>query len=162
MTIDPDSLNPSATVFWQHLGTAFLCGAAIGLERQLRGKVSGVRTSTLICVGTSLFVALGAVMAPERGDPTRVVGQVVTGIGFLGAGVILSRDGKILGVTTAAVIWVLAALGALIGAGYLQAAFVGTLVTILILVGVEGLENLWERRRGSRVSRELEGIDMTE
>jgi putative Mg2+ transporter-C (MgtC) family protein len=160
MTITPDALSPLTRTFWLHLGTSLLCGASIGLERQLRGKVAGVRTSSLICVGTALFVAMGATLAPERTDPTRVLGQVVTGIGFLGAGVILAREGRILGVTTAAVIWILAAIGCLVGLGLLSAALVTTLTTLGVLLGVEGIENLVERRRGHRVSRELEGINV--
>lgn len=160
MIMTPDALSPVTRSFWLHLGTALLCGGAIGLERQIRGKVAGVRTSSLICVGTSLFVAMGSTLAPDRTDPTRVLGQVVTGIGFLGAGVILAREGRIMGVTTAAVIWILAAIGCLIGLGLLSAALVTTLVTLGILLGVEAIENFLERRRGHRVSRELEGINV--
>ena len=157
LTLPPDSLSPQTTLFWLHLGTALLCGGIIGLERQLRGKAAGVRTSILICLGTALFVALGASAAPERSDPTRVLGQVVTGIGFLGAGVILTREGRLLGVTTAAVIWVLAAIGCLIGMGDFAAAIVITLVTLAVLLGVEALETFVARRRGHRDSREVEG-----
>lgn len=142
-----DALSPESPVFWQHVGTAVLTGGAIGCERQLRGKVAGIRTSILICLGTEVFVSLGASFPSERADPTRVLGQVVTGIGFIGAGVILAREGRILGVTTAAVIWMLAALGALIGLGYLQASLVLTLVALLVLVGVERIDRLRERRR---------------
>ncbi len=157
-----ESLGPAHQEFWLRVGTAVLCGAVIGFERQLRGKVAGVRTSCLICLGTAIFVDLGATLAPDRADPTRVLGQVVTGIGFLGAGVILAREGRILGVTTAAVIWVLAAIGGLIGLGLLSTALAITAVTMLVLLGVEGVESLWERRRGKRVVRELEGIDVDE
>jgi putative Mg2+ transporter-C (MgtC) family protein len=160
MPLTPDALLPSSQEFWLHLGTALLCGGAIGLERQSRGKVAGVRTSILICVGTSLFVALGATMSSDRVDPSRVVGQVVTGVGFLGAGVILAREGRILGVTTAAVIWILAAIGCLVGLGLLFTAIVITLTVLAVLVGVEEVENLLERRKGHRVSRELEGINI--
>jgi len=160
MPLTPDALLPSSQEFWLHLGTALLCGGAIGLERQSRGKVAGVRTSILICVGTSLFVALGATMSSDRVDPSRVVGQVVTGVGFLGAGVILAREGRILGVTTAAVIWILAAIGCLVGLGLLFTAIVVTLTVVAVLVGVEGVENVLERRKGHRVSRELEGINI--
>jgi len=160
MLPSPDALSPESSEFWLHLGTALLCGGAVGMERQLRGQGAGVRTSILICMGTAVFVTLGATISPERADPTRVLGQVVTGIGFLGAGVILTREGRILGVTTAAVIWILAAIGCLIGLDRLAAAIVITLVTLAILLGVEGIENLLERRRGHRVSRELEGIEV--
>jgi putative Mg2+ transporter-C (MgtC) family protein len=157
MFITPESLSADSREFWLHLGTAVLCGGAIGLERQVRGKAAGARTSILICLGTSLFVAMGATAVPERTDPTRVLGQVVTGIGFLGAGVILTREGRILGVTTAAVIWVLAAIGCLIGFGYLQTALVISLVTLAILLGVESMESLLERRRKHGQVREVEG-----
>ena len=154
-----DALDPSTQMFWRHVGVAFLCGAAIGLERQLRGKVAGMRTSILITLGTAFFVTLGAAMVPDNIDPTRVLGQVVTGIGFLGAGVILARGDRIIGVTTAAVIWVLAAIGALIGAGHLRAAMVATLMTLLVLVGVEGLERLLLSKKNSRGSGVFSAID---
>jgi putative Mg2+ transporter-C (MgtC) family protein len=157
MLLIPESLSPDSRDFWLHLGTAVLCGGAIGIERQIRGKASGARTSILICLGTSLFVALGATASPERADPTRVLGQVVTGIGFLGAGVILTREGRVLGVTTASVIWVLAAIGCLIGFGYLRTAVVISLVTLGILLGVEALETVLERRRSHGQVRESEG-----
>lgn len=154
-----DALDPSTELFWRHVGTAFLCGAAIGLERQVRGKVAGMRTSILITLGTSYFVSLGAAMVPNDVDPTRVLGQVVTGIGFLGAGVILARGDRIVGVTTAAVIWVLASIGSLIGAGHLQAAMVATLLTLLVLVGVEGVERLLLKKSIARGSGVYGAID---
>lgn len=155
----PLPLDASTEFFWRQVGTAFACGGAVGLERQLRGKVAGMRTSILITLGTFFFTGLGASIMPPGVDPTRVLGQVVTGIGFLGAGVILARGDRIIGVTTAAVIWVLASLGALIGFGLLEVALVGTLLTLLVLVGVEGVENLLIRRDGSRGSGVYGAID---
>jgi putative Mg2+ transporter-C (MgtC) family protein len=157
-----DPLNPQSTEFWLRLGTAILCGGIIGLERQLRGKAAGIRTSILICLGTQLFVGLGSSFAGERVDPTRVLGQVVTGIGFLGGGVILAREGAVIGVTSAAVIWVLASLGSLIGLGHLLAAIVLTLVTVGLLTGVELLEKVFRRLREGATERELERIDLQE
>ena len=122
--------------------------AMASTENGSQRNLAGIRTSILICLGTSIFVSLGALLSPERADPTRVLGQVVTGIGFLGAGVILARGERIQGVTTAAVIWVLAALGALIGLGYLWAALVLTFVTLVVLVGVEKFEHLSARGEG--------------
>jgi len=134
---------------WSRVGMALLCGGLIGLERQLRGKPAGMRTSSLICLGTSMFVYLGTGVVAEGGDPTRVLGQVVTGIGFLGAGVIMTRDGLLTGVTSAAVVWVLAASGAAIGAGRFAAALAMTIVTVAVLVGVEALEHAFASlRRG--------------
>lgn len=147
-----DFLDPGNKAFWIRILVAVLAGGVIGLERQIRGKVAGVRTSILICLGTSIFVELGASVPSPPTDPTRVLGQVVTGIGFLGAGVILARGDRILGVTTASVIWILAAIGSMIGLGHLQAALVLTLVCILVLVGVERIESLGKDKRIPRGS----------
>lgn len=162
MTQAFDPLDPDVPVFWLRLGTAVLCGGIIGLERQLRGKAAGIRTSILICLGTQIFVALGASFAGDRVDPTRVLGQVVTGIGFLGGGVILAREGAVIGVTSAAVIWVLAALGSLIGLGHLVAAIILSVVTVGLLLGVELLESIFRRLREGATDRELEHIDLQE
>jgi putative Mg2+ transporter-C (MgtC) family protein len=159
MPLAPPALSPDSDVFWRHVVTAVLCGGAIGVERKLRGKVAGIRTSILICLGTSIFVALGASFSPGESDPARVLGQVVTGIGFLGAGVILAREGRIQGVTTAAVIWVLAALGSLVGLGHLAAAIVLTLVTIAVLLGVEKFEEFSGRQGTTRRPEETESHD---
>lgn len=155
----PIPLDASSDLFWRQVGTAFACGGSIGLERQLRGKVAGMRTSILITLGTYFFVGLSTSFMPAGVDPTRVLGQVVTGIGFLGAGVILARGDRIIGVTTAAVIWVLASLGALIGCGMLEVALVGALLTLLVLVGVEGVEKFLLRRAGKRGSGMYGAID---
>ena len=125
--------EPSAPLFWQTAGYAIVCGAIGGLDRQLRGKAAGVRTSILICFSTALFVRLGASVTEGLVDPTRVLGQVVTGVGFLGAGVMLAKGKTILGVTTAAVIWMLAAIGATIGLGYFNAALTVAILTVGIL-----------------------------
>ena len=155
-----DALNPESHAFWQHLGTAILCGGLIGIERQLRGKAAGIRTSILICLGTALFVTLGASLPSNQSDPMRVLAQVVSGIGFLGGGVILAREGLITGVTSAAVIWVLAALGAMIGFGHLRATLVLTVVTLGILLGVEVLEGAFRRLRQGATDRELASIEI--
>ncbi|HEY9016400.1 MAG TPA: MgtC/SapB family protein [Gemmatimonadales bacterium] len=160
MTGGFDPLDPWNAEFWLRLGTSVLCGGIIGLERQLRGKAAGIRTSILICLGTQLFVTLGSSFAGERVDPTRVLAQVVTGIGFLGGGVILAREGLIIGVTSAAVIWVLAALGSLIGLGHLLASVVLTLITVGLLIGVEFLESIFRRLRDGATERELDRIDL--
>ena len=89
-----------------------------------------------------------------------MLAQVVSGIGFLGGGVILARKGLIVGVTSAAVIWVLAALGAMIGLGHLAATLVLTLVTLAILIGVELLEGAFRRLRQGATDRELDSIEL--
>ncbi len=130
------------------VAVATACGGIVGLERQLRGKAIGIRTSILICLGTQVFVRLGVGLAGDGGDPTRVLGQVVTGIGFLGAGVILARGGTVTGVTSAAVIWVLAAIGSSIGVGRLSEALALLVLTVVILTGVRYLERAFKRLGG--------------
>jgi len=143
-----NSFDPLAREFWSTVVVAVLCGGIVGLERQLRGKPAGVRTSILICLGTSVFIGLGTSVSGAGSDPSRVLGQLVTGVGFLGAGVMLSNQGVVTGVTTAAVIWVLAAIGAAIGLGHLGSAIALSVLTVTILVGVELLETsvLWLTR----------------
>ncbi|PJA07006.1 MAG: hypothetical protein COX70_08345 [Flavobacteriales bacterium CG_4_10_14_0_2_um_filter_32_8] len=120
---------------------AVLCGLIIGFERQWSGKPAGIRTSILICLSAYAFVALGQYVMPGEGS-ARVVGQIVTGVGFLGAGVIIAKEGLVLGVTSAAVIWVLAAIGSLIGLNCYSSALILTLITIFVLVGITLLEKL--------------------
>ena len=134
-----DYFDPFARPFWITVGMAALCGGIIGLERQLRGKPAGIRTSILICLSTTIFIHLGA-LAGLGGDPSRVLGQIITGIGFLGAGVIISREGTVTGVTTAAVVWALAAIGATIGFGFHKGAFALSLITVLVLWVMDYLE----------------------
>jgi putative Mg2+ transporter-C (MgtC) family protein len=141
-------MNQLTAHFWMSIGIAVLCGGIIGLERQIRGKPAGIRTNILICLGTAIFVQLSTIFAGPNVDPTRVLGQVVTGIGFLGAGVILSRGGHIKGVTSAAVIWMLAGIGAMIGLGRFVPAIVLSLITVCILSGIEVLEERVPQLRG--------------
>lgn len=147
---------------WSRVGAALLCGGIVGFERQLRGRPAGVRTSSLICLGTAMFVYLGMSLREEGGDATRVLGQVVTGVGFLGGGVIMTRDGLVTGVTSAAVVWVLAAVGAAIGAGKFGIGFAVSVVTVTVLVGVEKLEHAFAQlRRGVHAQKPELELDST-
>lgn len=101
----------------------------------------GLRTSILISLGATIFARLGFSFNEASADPIRVLGQVVTGIGFLGAGVILVRGEIIRCVTTASVIWILAAIGATIGLGYIVQSLVLSILTVLILIGIGILED---------------------
>ena len=136
--------------FRLQLATSILCGAFVGIERQLRGKAIGIRTSILICLGTQVFIRLSTKLAVEGDivDPTRVLGQVVTGVGFLGAGVILAKGGSVTGVTSAAVVWMLAAIGSTIGAGRPLEAVLLASVVVGILIVVRALESAFKRLRG--------------
>lgn len=125
---------------WDSILTAIFCGAIIGLERQLRGKPVGIRTSSLIVLGTYLFLSTAFMLKGDIVDPSRVVGQVITGIGFLGAGVMLAKDGAVVGVTSAATIWVLAAVGVMISTNNNVNAIRISVLVVIILYGVDLLE----------------------
>jgi putative Mg2+ transporter-C (MgtC) family protein len=148
MAIDWNQVFSVAPFEWDSIATAILCGTIIGLERQLRGKPVGIRTSSLITLGTYLFIAASLFAAahfagPEKvvTDPSRIIGQVITGIGFLGAGVMLARDGIVMGVTSAATIWTLASIGVVIAIGFNLVAIKLSLVVIVVLVGVDLFED---------------------
>jgi putative Mg2+ transporter-C (MgtC) family protein len=117
------------------LATAIVLGAAVGLERELRGKAAGLRTNVLICVGSTLFTWLSIEIAGPYGDPGRIAAQIVTGVGFIGAGTILHARGHISGLTSAATIWLVAAIGVAVGAGaVLEAA--GATFFVLVVLGL--------------------------
>jgi putative Mg2+ transporter-C (MgtC) family protein len=142
-------MDPMTSQFWIAIGVAVLCGGIVGFERQMRGKPAGVRTNILICLGTTIFVKLSTLFGGQNTDMTRVLGQVATGIGFLGAGVIIARGGRVKGVTSAAVIWTLAGIGAMVGFGLFAPAIVLAVITVGILTGLEFLEtNIHWLRRG--------------
>ncbi len=125
---------------WHSIGAAVLCGSLIGLERQIRGKPVGIRTSTLITLGTYLFLSTAGFLDGSMVDPSRVVGQVITGVGFLGAGVMLNQNGTVIGVTSAATIWVLAAIGVMISFGYLAQAIKLSVLVVVILYGFDAMD----------------------
>ena len=115
----------------------------------LKGKPEGIRTSILIISGTYFFLAMAMSLSVNSLDHARVLGQIITGIGFLGAGVMMTLDGKIHGVTSAAIIWVLAALGMMIALGYIQQSIIITLLALFVLLGIDKLENTFKSlRRG--------------
>jgi len=126
---------------WSSIAASVLCGSVIGLERQLRGKPVGIRTSSLIVLGTYLFIVAASTLDSAATDKSRIIGQVVTGIGFLGAGVMMAKDGIVVGVTSAATIWSLAAVGVCIAVVDNLVAIKISVVVIAILYGVDVLED---------------------
>ena len=124
-------------------------GAAIGLEREFRHKAAGLRTNILIALGSALFTTIGLEMAPAGADPTRIAAQVVTGMGFLGAGAIMRSGRNVHGLTTAATIWVNAAIGMACGAGQFGMAAVATLATLVVLAVLPPVEAFFERREAA-------------
>ena len=121
-------------------------GAAIGLERELRQKSAGLRTNILIATGSALFTLLSAGLANAGADVTRISAQIVTGIGFLGAGAILRTRDRVHGLTTAATVWVNAAVGMAAGGGEYHAALITTAVTVAVLIVLSPIEAALDRR----------------
>lgn len=137
------------------LAVAMLLGAAVGLEREYRGHPAGLRTMALVSVGSCLFTAAGAfLLAGHVTDPTRIAAQVVTGVGFLGAGAIFRAEDRVKGLTTAATVWVVAAIGLAAGFGLFIIATAGTAVALIGLIGIGAFENrfLHIRTRTRRAS----------
>lgn len=140
-----DDLRALIDVFRLDLGAkllvAIIAGGAVGIERELRGKPAGLRTNVLICLGSALLMDLSVRIAGDyNGDPARIAAQVVTGIGFLGAGTILHTRGTITGLTSAATIWVVAAIGLTAGAGYEFEALAATITVMFVLRGLGWFE----------------------
>lgn len=125
---------------------AVLLGGAIGLERELQGKPAGLRTNILICLGAALFTLLSYHLAGGVPDVSRIASQIVTGVGFLGAGSILHARGSIVGLTSAATIWLVAAIGVAVGSHAYVEAVGATLLTLLILAGLVPIERAVETR----------------
>jgi putative Mg2+ transporter-C (MgtC) family protein len=151
---------------------ATVLGGAVGLEREISGKPAGLRTNILICIGAALFTQLSIDIAqigftPDGrpyGDTTRIAAQIVSGIGFLGAGAILHSEGAVVGLTSAATVWVVAAIGAAVGAGAYVDAVGGTALIVIVLVGLRPVEKrlLMKRRRVRATLRVKPGIAFAE
>lgn len=118
--------------FTLRLLAAVAAGILIGFEREFHHKPAGLRTNILVATGSALFVLLSIKLTQDHGDVTRIVGQVVTGIGFLGGGIIFKEGINVRGLTTAATTWCSAAVGSIAGAGY----FIEALIGVIIIVSV--------------------------
>lgn len=129
--------------------------AVLGLEREYHQKPAGLRTNILIGIGSALFTILSLVFGQNMGSTDRIAAQILTGIGFLGAGAVL-RSTHVHGLTTAATIWVNAAVGMAVGVGMTSVALGTTAITLLVLVGLTPLEGFfqrWAHRRGVKTDR---------
>lgn len=124
---------------------SLVLGAAVGVERQTRRRDAGMRTFTLICLGSTLAMLI-SIWIPQtfpdflNGDPGRIAAQVLSGIGFLGAGAIIQSKGSVHGLTTAACIWAVAVIGLAVGAGMYIGAALATAILIIVLISLEKLE----------------------
>lgn len=137
------------SLFLQLLLAAFL-GAMIGLEREYQGKAAGLRTYTLVALGACLFTIVSAygfsgVRGSQSFDPSRIASQVVVGVGFLGAGLIFLKGEAVYGLTTAAGLWISAALGVAVGAGLYSAAVFSAAIALVVLITLRALEKRFIR-----------------
>lgn len=128
-------------------------GGAIGVEREIRKRPAGLRTNILIAVGSALFTALSIEIARSGGTPDRIAAQIVTGVGFLGAGAIMRSGRSIHGMTTAATIWVNAAVGMAAGAGEFLMATMTTVITLIVLAALPPIEAYFEQRTGTGIKK---------
>jgi len=136
--------------FILRLLTAIGAGMIIGFERQWHHKSAGLRTNTLVATGAALYVLLSINIAERNSDIARIIGQVVTGIGFLGAGIILKEGINIRGLTTAATVWCSAAVGSIAAAGYYIETFIGVLAIISINSILIPLDKWLSKRRNKQ------------
>lgn len=135
------SFSELMTFFLPKVFFAVICGGLIGLEREFKNKPAGIKTNILICMGAAIYTGVSVLISSantgsggQYGDPARIAAQIVSGIGFLGGGTIIQSRGTILGLTTAATIWVVAALGVCIGIGHWDIALGCSIMVVLILV----------------------------
>jgi putative Mg2+ transporter-C (MgtC) family protein len=138
--------------FLGRLVLAALLGGAVGLEREIHGRPAGIRTYLILSMGTALLMVLSEYLLVYYqgryptlglpGDPGRIAGQAITGIGFLGGGVIIRYKDSIRGLTTAACVWLVCSVGLAVGAGFYVVGVAATLLTLLALIGLKA----WERR----------------
>ncbi len=145
-------MNPSLTVETEinlalRLTVGLVLGAIIGFERELHRQPAGFRTHSLVSLGAALFTVVSAFgFAGSTVDPTRIAAQIVSGIGFIGAGTILQYRGNIRGLTTAASLWSVAAIGTAAGAGLFVVAITGTVLILVILSLLDQVEEIARKR----------------
>ena len=128
-------------IYLWRFAAAIFCGGIIGLERQLLGKAIGLRVCILVVLTTSFFVTMAVEIAEQSGDVARVIAATVSGVGFLGAGVIFRDRGHASGITTASLIWALAAIGCAIGLGHPAVALAATMAVIAVWLLVDAAEH---------------------
>lgn len=153
-------MNMPALELLVRVGLATALGLAIGIERQWRSRMAGLQTMALVSMGSALYVILGAYGFDRDVDPTRVVAQIVTGVGFLGAGVIMKQGSSVVGLNTAATLWATAAVGALAGAWAWREAVAGAVIIIAANGFLYPLAARMDRLH-SEVGREVQATDYT-
>jgi putative Mg2+ transporter-C (MgtC) family protein len=145
--------------FVLRLLAALVAGVIIGFERQWHHKSAGLRTNTLVAIGSALFVLLSFETTEKNGDPTRIIGQVVTGVGFLGGGIIFREGTNIHGLTSAATVWCSAAIGCLAAGGYFMEAFIGTGLILFINAILRPVDKWLTKRAGKNLDKNNDEIE---
>ena len=130
---------------------AAVLGAIIGVEREIKNRAAGFRTHIIVSVGAGLIMligidAIGDISSDRARDAARIAGQVVSGIGFLGAGTILQKKNGVSGLTTAATLWLSAAIGLAVGIGYYDGAIIATVICIVTLISLKGISDLINKK----------------
>jgi putative Mg2+ transporter-C (MgtC) family protein len=154
---------PSDIELLARLGLALVLGGAVGAERELADQPAGLRTHILLAIGACLFTLVSAYGFSNGVDPTRIAAQIVSGVGFLGAGAIIRQGISVRGVTTAASIWSTAALGVAVGAGQYILGIGATVLILATLVGLRVVRNLLRRvsvTQGEVVVRTVQAFDL--
>lgn len=139
---------------------AIIFGAIVGAEREISGKPAGLRTNVLICMGASIFTIIAIKFAGEINPSSRIIAQIISGIGFLGAGAIIRESGgSVQGLTTAATIWVMAGIGIACGARYYYLAGIATILTLIVLLILGKIEIVVKEFRRRRKEKEKKPVD---
>lgn len=143
-----------------HLLLAAGLGALIGLERELAGKDPSIRTFTLISTGSCIFsmISIEAAAGIANAEPSRIAAQVVSGVGFLGAGTIFRARNRVVGLTTAALMWVTASIGMAVGFNCIDIAISGTLISLLATIGLRTVHRLTAALRKQQVEQQSNGV----
>jgi putative Mg2+ transporter-C (MgtC) family protein len=145
-----DQLLASLHPFVEPVGrlmVAALLGAILGVEREWHHRAAGLRTNTLIALGSAVYTLIAIQMAPPGTDASRIPSTIVNGVGFLGGGAILRNNGNIQGLTTAATIWVNAAIGMAAGSGHFTIALSGTATALVVLTVLKRVEQRMDKYR---------------
>ncbi|MDE6542023.1 MAG: MgtC/SapB family protein [Muribaculaceae bacterium] len=160
LSLIADVFSDDVTTFCAivRLCLSMLLGSCVGIQRKRKGQPAGVRTFSLISMGATLAMLLSIYVPQEylglkNGDPGRIAAQVISGVGFLGAGAIIQMKGSVRGLTTAAGIWMVAAIGMCVGVGLYTISIVATLLILLVLVQVERIEHVTSMGADSRIIR---------
>ncbi len=172
---DVNILSDYNLICLSRIGLSILLGFLLGLERELTGKFAGLRTHILVCVGACLFTVLSIysfkipseIAVAGINDPARIAAQIITGIGFIGAGTVMRSGTNIIGITTAATLWICAAVGMACGAGEFIIATITTIASVLVLILIRIFEKRFIRERSSshkhmeiRLSTSIDNMDL--